>query len=259
VPRIKIAEDLLYFEDKGEMARGTTFLLLHGAAGSSAQWQAVYQDLEKEHRVLALDLPGHGNSSGRGSRSVDSYVKVVRAFTETLNLSNFIFCGHSLGGAIAMDYALKHPEDLQGLVLAATGARLKVAPLFLEICLEGDMDKLQIVLSKYAFSHTISLMQIKKWQQQWRFPPREIVYGDFLACNAFDRLAEVEKISPKTLILCGDEDRMTPLRFSEYLAEKITNSSLDVIPDGGHMLMAEKPRELGSRLARFALEVGQGV
>ncbi len=258
MPRIKAAEDLLYFEDKGEMAGGATFLFLHGAAGSSLHWQKILAELETGHRVVALDLPGHGNSSGRGSRSVDSYVKVVRSFTDTLNLTNFILCGHSMGGAIAIDYALKYPWDLRGLALIATGARLKVAPLFLEFCLEGDMDKLKVLLSKYAFSPDVPLVHIQKWQQQWGFPAREIVYVDFLACNSFDRLQEVGQIRTPSLIICGDEDRMTPLKYSAYLADRMEKARLKVIPGGGHMLMVEKPRDLGRILDGFAAELMQG-
>ena len=257
MPRIKIGEDLLYFEDRGDMSTGAVFLLVHGAAGSSQQWLPVVETLEKDHRVISLDLPGHGNSNGRGSRSVDSYVGVVRAFTSTINLSNFILCGHSLGGAIAMGYALKNPRDLSGLVLISTGARLKVSPLFLETCLEGNMEKLRVLLSKLAFYHGIPLARIHKWQQQWGYPPREVLYGDFLACNSFDYMEEVEKIQTPTLIIAGDDDRMTPLKYGYYLKEKIKGSTLEVIPESGHMLMAEKPREISRLLSGFARGISE--
>lgn len=252
MPKIKVADELLYYEDSGDMWGGSTLLLLHGAGGSSCQWEKVIGELAEGHRVLALDLPGHGNSSGRGSRSVNSYVKVVRSFTAALELPNLILCGHSLGGAIAMEYALKYPGVLQALVLVSTGARLKVAPLFLEFCLEGNMEKLQILLSKYAFSPGTPLVQIRRWQKQWGFPPREIVYGDFLACSSFDRMEDIRKIKVPTLIICGDEDLMTPLKYSTYLADRIKDSKLEVIPDSGHMLMVEKPRELSRAISQFA-------
>ncbi len=252
MPRIKVAGELIYFEDRGHTGSGGALLLIHGAGGSSRQWQDVLEILEKDHRVIALDLPGHGNSSGRGSRSIGSYLKVVRAFIETLNLPNFLLCGHSMGGAIAMEYARTYPKDTCALALIATGARLRVAPIFLDTCLEGDMDKLQVLTAKYAFSPAFSLVQIQKWQKKWGFPLREVVYGDFLACNSFDCLEEVEKIEAPTLIICGEEDRMTPVKYSQYLNSKIKGSSLEVISTGGHMLMVETPKELSRLLTAFA-------
>jgi pimeloyl-ACP methyl ester carboxylesterase len=252
MPRIKVAGELIYFEDRGKADAGITFLLIHGVAGASIQWLELAEHLEEEHRVIALDLPGHGSSTGRGGRSVESYLKAVRSFTEALHLTPTILCGYSMGGAIAMEYALKYPEDVFALGLISTGARLKVSPLFLEICLEKDMEKLKILLGKYAFAPSVSLIQIQKWYKKWGLPASEVIYGDFLACNSFDLMEGVEKIKTPALVVCGDEDRMTPVKYSEFLASKMENSSLHIIEGGGHMLMVEKPLELSAALADFA-------
>jgi pimeloyl-ACP methyl ester carboxylesterase len=252
MPRIKVAGELVYFEDRGVADASTTFLLIHGAAGSSIQWQELMEHLETEHRVIALDLPGHGSSTGRGGRSVESYLKAVRAFTEALHLPPTILCGYSMGGAVAMEYALKYPRDVFALGLISSGARMKVAPLFLEICLERDMDKLKILLAKYAFAPGVSLIQIQKWYKKWGLPASEVIYGDFLACNSFDLMEDVAKIKIPALVVVGDEDRMTPVKYSEYLCDKIEKSSLHIIEGGGHMLMVEKPQELSAVLQAFA-------
>ncbi len=251
--RIKVAGELIYFEDKGKPDARATFLLIHGVAGASIQWQGLMEQLEAEHRVIALDLPGHGSSTGRGGKSVQSYLNSVRSFVEALHLPPTILCGYSMGGAIAMEYALKYPEDVFALGLISTGARLKVAPLFLETCLEKDMDKLKILLGKYAFAPSVSLIQIQKWYKKWGLPASEVIYGDFLTCNSFDRMEDVEEIKAPVLVACGDEDRMTPVKYSEFLASKIENSSLHIIEGGGHMLMVEKPLELSAVLADFAI------
>lgn len=252
MPRIKVAGELIYFEDKGKPDARATFLLIHGVAGSSIQWQELMEYLEAEHRVIALDLPGHGSSTGRGGKSVESYVNLVHSFAEALHLPPAILCGYSMGGAIALEYALKYPQDVYALGLISTGARLKVAPLFLETCLEKDMDKLKILLGKYAFAPSVSLIQIQKWYKKWGLPASEVIYGDFLACNSFDRIEVVQEIKAPALVVCGDEDRMTPVKYAEFLVSKIENSSLRIIEGGGHMLMAEKPLELSAVLADFA-------
>lgn len=252
MPRIKVAGELIYFEDRGKAEDAAPFLFIHGVAGASIQWQELMEQLEADHRVIALDLPGHGSSTGRGGSSVKSYMKAVRAFTEALHLPPTILCGCSLGGAIAMEYALHYPKGVFAVVLISTGVRLKVSPLFLETCLEKDMDKLKILLAKYAFSPIVSLTQVQKWYKKWGLPTSEIIYGDFLACNGFDITEDVGQIKAPALVVCGDEDRMTPVKYSQFLAAKIENSSLHIIEGGGHMLMVESTRELSGVLTNFA-------
>ena len=259
MPRLRVDGELLYFEDRGELGKGATFFMLHGAAGCSEQWAEVTDDLAREHRVIALDLPGHGISTGQGCRSVEAYLATVANFIKMLNLPPFIFCGHSMGSAIALDYALRFPDDLMGLALLSAGARLKVSPHFLEICLEDDLDKLKVLLTKLAFSPTVSLVQIQKWQKKWGIPSSQVRYGDFLACDNFDRLDTVADINIPTLLLCGDEDRMTPLKYSEFLCRALPNASLKVIESGGHMVIVEKPGDVSEILSAFAMERIEGV
>jgi pimeloyl-ACP methyl ester carboxylesterase len=79
----------------------------------------------------------------------------------------------------------------------------------------------------------------------------EVAYGDFIACDRFDRMNDVQKITCKTLIVVGADDRMTPVKYSQYLHEKIVNSSLVVIPDAGHNVMLEKHREFNAAVEAF--------
>ena len=78
-----------------------------------------------------------------------------------------------------------------------------------------------------------------------------MTYGDFSACNNFDRMNDIERISAKVLVVCGSEDRMTPVRYSEYLHEKIKGSRLAVVPGAGHAVMLEKHREFNAALEAF--------
>ena len=75
--------------------------------------------------------------------------------------------------------------------------------------------------------------------------------ADFLACDVFDRRADVSRIALPTLILCGDADRMTPVKFSQYLHEQIAGSQLIVVPGAGHMVMLEQPAAVAEAVAYF--------
>ena len=254
MPEIKVLADTLFYEEKGVGDQKTTLLLLHGAGGCCYQWNNIFSELGDEYRVVSLDLPGHGRSTGRGRRSIESYVEVVRAFVRAADLSPFVFCSHSMGGAIAIEYALRYSDDLLGMILVATGARLKVSPLFFEVCQDEDLDKLSILLGKFAFSPNVSLVQIKKWQKECGLPLAETIYGDFLACDNFDCLKEISDIQIPTLVVGGDEDNMTPLRYSHYLHEHISGSDLEIVGGAGHMLMVEKPQEIKAIISKFMTE-----
>jgi pimeloyl-ACP methyl ester carboxylesterase len=85
--------------------------------------------------------------------------------------------------------------------------------------------------------------------------PPSVLLGDFKACDAFDMQDQVGEIEQPTLIICGEEDQMTPVLFSQYLEEKIRGSRLELIPDAGHMVMLEKPEIVARLVADFLDEV----
>ena len=78
-----------------------------------------------------------------------------------------------------------------------------------------------------------------------------VLYGDLMACDAFDAMDQLSKLSLPTLIVCGSDDQMTPLRHSEFLREHIAGAHLEVVPNAGHMVMLEQPDRVSSLLADF--------
>jgi pimeloyl-ACP methyl ester carboxylesterase len=81
--------------------------------------------------------------------------------------------------------------------------------------------------------------------------PSEVVHGDFSACDAFDQMDRVDKARLPALIVCGEEDKLTPPKYSAYLADRIPGASLCLVPGAGHMVMLEKPREVGEAVWNF--------
>jgi pimeloyl-ACP methyl ester carboxylesterase len=80
-------------------------------------------------------------------------------------------------------------------------------------------------------------------------PP--VLHGDFLACNAFNMMDELPRVKTRTLILCGAEDAMTPLKFSEALRDGIPGAQLEIVPEAGHMSMLEQPDAVAKSLEQF--------
>ena len=102
-------------------------IFLHGSGGCKEAWH--YQ-VEFFDDADAVDLPGH--PKGEPCTSIDDYVEWLRGYVQERTYRDVVLVGHSLGGAIAFLYALKYPDDLEGIVSVGSGARLRVHPMFLE-------------------------------------------------------------------------------------------------------------------------------
>src|SRR3972149_11938531 len=104
----------------------TALVLIHGAGDSAAVWERQVDHFSKHRQVLAIDLPGHGaRLSEAGMDRHEKYAQEVCRMMDQHGIAKAVVVGHSMGGAVAMMMALEHPQRVQGLVLVATGARMK--------------------------------------------------------------------------------------------------------------------------------------
>src|SRR6516225_5802971 len=103
-----------------DFSRGHALILLHGAGSNGHAWHYQYDGLGNRHSPIAPDLPGHGRSSGvEGLRTIEDYAAFTQSFLDSLRLESAVIAGHSMGGAIAMEFALRHPARVKALVLIA--------------------------------------------------------------------------------------------------------------------------------------------
>ena len=110
-------------------------VFVHGAGSSSL---AFYYPLRHFRNSKAIDLPGH--PTGKACTTIEGYVEWVRGFNTARRYKDVVLCGHSMGGAIAQLYALRYPDELRGLILIGTGARLRVHPDYLNIAKQPGED-----------------------------------------------------------------------------------------------------------------------
>jgi len=246
-----IAAGLYYFFHPSENWSKPPIILIHGAGENHLFWPPEVRRLTGP-RVYALDLPGHGKSEGIGQQSIPGYTKHISAFMDLVGISRAFVVGHSMGGAIALDMALNCPDRVAALCLVASGARLRVAPVFLENAGNAStIPQVAEALKEFAYSpHTDSMLKELASKRLIETRPA-VLRGDFLACDTFDVREQLGEIRAPTLILVGSDDQMTPVVFSEYMVENIADAQLQVIEDAGHMLMLEKPRQVSQALSGF--------
>lgn len=225
-------------------------LFIHGAGGNGLVWGFQKAFFEKRSVPILLDLPGHGASEGEGEKEISRYADHVSTFVKVLRLENIFLIGHSMGGAIVQTLALIEDPLLKGIVLVGTGPRLKVLPEILE-GLKTRFEETVRKIARFAYSRKASAELVEAGVETLLRCPPEVLYSDFLACDRFDMTGQVEKIKVPTLVLCGDEDRLTPLSHARELANRIRTSTLEVIPGVGHMVMIEAPELFNERLNAF--------
>jgi pimeloyl-ACP methyl ester carboxylesterase len=226
-----------------------TLLFIHGAGGSHKLWE--YQLNFFDH-AIAVDLSGHDVGAGRNT--IDEYVEEVKRFCDENSLRNIVMIGHSMGGGIAQKFALDYQEYLKAIVLVCTGAKLRVAPNIFAAIKKNHAQAIELI-TELAFSKKASSEIRKRTAEEMMKISPEVIYSDFEACDKFNVMSRLKEIKLPTLIICGLEDRVTPVKYSEYLKNNIPNSRLEIIADAGHMVMLEKPEELNERLEKFIKEL----
>jgi len=248
-----------YWAGRKGFIEGREFILfIHGAGGGQYTWGYQRGFFEKEFNPIIIELPGHGESDGDGEQDIARYAEHVYGFLEAMGVRRVFLVGHSMGGAIVQTLALTHPEVMRGVVLVGTGARLKVLPMILN-GIKNDYKETIPRIVQFAYSRKAPPELIEGGTNQMLQCRPEVLYGDFLACDRFDVMKEVEKIDLPTLILCGEDDALTPVLYSQFLHSRIKGSKLEVLPNAGHMVMMESPQVFNEKIRCFVDEIVKGL
>jgi pimeloyl-ACP methyl ester carboxylesterase len=228
---------------------GPPVVLVHGAGGTHQHW--LYQVRDLPHSpTYALDLPGHGRSEGQGRDTIAAYGDWLVAFLDAIGENQAVLVGHSMGGAIVLDVALRHAGRVAGLGLVATGARLRVAPAILD-GIHHDPEAAVRLICECAFGPDTSPEMVRMGRRQMGSISPEVLHGDFAACDAFNAMDRLGEIAVPVFVLCGSQDHLTPSKYSVYLRDQIARSVLNLVEGAGHMVMVERPESVVEALSSF--------
>ncbi len=214
-----------------------------GAGGNLWQYQTrFFRDAE------GISLPGH--PGGTPKNSIPEYVEWLHGYIQEKGYKDIILGGHSLGGGIAQLYALNYPSDLKGLMLIGTGARLRVLPDTLSTLrnLIGNDSAWRKFIEAAPQPVDPVLLSIR--EMRYKIGPA-VMLSDLLCCDKFDIMDRVHEIKLPTLIVVGTVDVSTPVKYSQYLQNKIAGSKLVIIDGATHNVMIDKPDEVNRAISEF--------
>lgn len=247
--------DLYYQAYHADDTNRKPLVLIHGAGGDHLSWPSQIRRLAG-YRVYTPDLPGHGKSRGHGLQRISAYAEIIIDWLNKLELPKVFLCGHSMGGGIALWIAVHHPERVRGLILIGTGSSLPVNLTLIE-----DMTNAKVYaaavdnICRWSFSLHADPRVIKNFKEQMLKTRPSVLQGDFRACDAFDLRGRLDQVQTPALIIVGELDKMTPLRFSEELERVIQDAEMVVLPQTGHMVPLEKPQSTAELVRTFLKKV----
>lgn len=224
-------------------------VLVHGAGGNHLVWPPQIRHLSNV-AVYALDLPGHGASPGPGCSTISAYSEVVRDFVDVLELPWFVLAGHSMGGAIALDFGLAYAHRLAGVIVVGAGARMRVSATLLDAVLR-DFDAATAMMVDYSYHPSTSPEEKAIYLRHLRENDPHTVYSDLVACHNFDVVDRISSFALPALLVCGQQDQMTPPERSLYLHNHMAGSELQLVDEAGHNVMVEQPATVTEQCARF--------
>jgi len=231
-----------------------TLVLIHGAALASIFWEPQVTYLRDFANTVAIDLPGHGVSQSPGKESISDYAQSVMDFIDLIEAPRPIPCGLSMGGAITQQLLINNRDRFPAGILINTGARLKVMPLIFQTVQKSYSDFVEMLC--------VSAISIKSDTEKLRAVIEacskcrpDVVLGDFKACDSFDVTEKLSLIEVPVLVLTGNDDNITPLKYGIFLEKNIKNAKLVNIEDAGHLSPIEKPHEVNRSIHDFLSQI----
>jgi pimeloyl-ACP methyl ester carboxylesterase len=228
-----------------------TLVFIHGAGQNRHFWYNQVTPLAAEANTVALDLPGHGDSRPPARDSVGAYAEAVSAFlTEAAPPRPVVLCGLSMGGAVVLQLLLQEHRAVQAAVLIGTGARLRVAGQVFEALDAGEEHYLRLLLTMAISPHN-DTPALRRAVADTSCAAPATTRQDFRACDAFDVMGRLGGIAVPVLVLTGDEDRLTPLKYGVYLSRHLPAATLVTLERAGHLAPLEVPAAVNAAIGDF--------
>ena len=246
--------DIAYYE----AGKGSAVILIHGLGADSRHWAANIDALSQSFRVIAVDQIGYGQSDKPVMRyTVESFADYLHGFMEAAKIPKASLVGNSLGGWVALDFTIRHPQMVEKLVLVDAAGLRPTEALKLP---KGGLKSLSLLNTHWFFE----LMEANK---EWATTDlglnafeRHVENGDsYTIASSVAEMAtgrefedkKLKKVRVPTLIIWGRDDMLIPLAMGEQFHKEIAGSQLLVMDGTGHIPMVGKPAEFNQAVTKF--------
>jgi pimeloyl-ACP methyl ester carboxylesterase len=250
--------DTLTFFDKG---KGRVVVLLHGFLGSHQIWEQTINNLSKSYRVIAIDLPGHGNTPCFGyAHSMELMAKSLKTVLDFLHLKKYVIIGHSMGGYVGLAFADLFPDNLKGLCLYHSTTYADSA--------EKQKDRLRAIKAVTTNKNVYTVATIKNLfaSKNLKYLKSEIDFATKLAKKTSkkgiiaalygmkDRPSRdivLALVTYPTLMVIGKQDNILPAPQLLEQAKTFNNTSVLYLEHDGHFGFLESPKQSNKALRNF--------
>lgn len=231
---------------------GRPLVFIHGLSDSLLYWEFLASHLKRNYQIIRMDLRGHGESYlGNDEVNIDLYVSDLKNLLDDLNLDKVDLIGFSLGGAVALDFSLKYPENVSSLVLMSSFSKsdeylTNIFTQFKDALKNSFEDFYDLILPMVLCPEVIddnreALDQIREFASKTANTDAYIKAVD--ACMEFDVDDSLSKIEVPTLVMSGKYDEISLLSSQKTIQKKIKNSELIVFDNVKHNLLVGKNNE----------------
>jgi pimeloyl-ACP methyl ester carboxylesterase len=241
------------------LQQGTGFPLLfvHGFTTTAEFWRHQAASLSDKYRVIRIELRGHGKADHHPDQafSIDAYARDVLSVIDKLGLDRYILIGLSMGGTVAQTVTLSRPRGLVGLVLVGAtahglGPDVQADNVIAAIRRIGIHQSAQDVIDA-SFAASTSQDLVAWARSEVTQTPEYVAVQAIRSLNDTDNRARLGHVEVPTLIVAGEDDRITPVGESEHLAELIPGAELAVIKAAAHFPMLEQPVKFNEVFEEF--------
>ncbi|MFE1860376.1 alpha/beta fold hydrolase [Streptomyces anandii] len=254
MPQLEADGALLTYDDEGPRdGDGVPLVFVHGWTADRHRWDHQLDHFSAGRRVVRLDLRGHGESGGAGSRTIEEAAADVVALLDHLKIERCVLVGHSMGGMIAQTIALAQPERVERLVLVGSISRMTYSRGRGLLMAASTLVPFKLFVAaniQRAFAPGHPREDIRRHIRASAATPREVVMTCYSAMRAFDVLDRLGEIRVPVLLVHGYHDIQLPVRQMLRIAKACPDAEVRVI-DAGHEIPLEKPAELTAALDRF--------
>lgn len=260
MPLLKSQNVELYYEQHGS---GPPLLLIAGLASDSQSWLPVLPALAERYTVILLDNRGVGRSTQQCETSIELMAEDCLALLSHLGLQKAHLAGHSMGGMVALELALRCPEQVQSMVLLASTARNahRNNLLFADWAdaAETGSDQaawfrtiLAWILTERFFDAKEMVDAVLTYLRTYPWPQSALAFrAQVEALARYDATDRLGQVTVPTCVIAAEQDILLPLHHARQLARGIPGATLQVIPDAAHSIHTEQPAAVAAAVSSW--------